>query len=283
MTQAKGGGAGNEFPSYAVKQISYRSIPVSYMEAGKGQPILMLHGAGPGTSATSNFKLVLEPMAERYHVYAMDLIGFGSSGRKPAPPYFDFAFWVGQAQAMLDQLPGDAVGIVGHSISGAIALRLAATNERVNAVLTTGAVGTRFPITRHLERLWTFPQSLADLRKIMEAAVYDASALSDAMLNDRLYVLNQDGYPDYFRQLFGGHKQALVNSWELSTAELEKIRCKVTMMHGRNDVACPYDLTTDRLSRSIPQADVVLLARCGHSPALEYPDKFMSAARLLFG
>lgn len=283
MAQNPGGTPTPDFPSYLIKRTEFRSIPVSFMEAGKGAPVLMIHGAGPGTSCAGNFRLVLEPMAERYHVYAMDLIGFGLSGRKPAPPYFDFEFWVSQAQHMLDQIPGESVCIVGHSVSGALALRLAAKNERVRAVLTTGAVGTRFPITKYLERLWTFPESLADLRKVMEAAVYDASALTDAFLDNRLRMLNQDGYPEYFRKLFGGNKQAIVDSWEVPAAELEKIRSKVTMIHGRNDIACPYELTTERLSAAIKQADVLLLARCGHSPALEYPDKFMAAARLLFG
>lgn len=283
MAQNPGGTPAPDFPSYLIKRTEFRSIPVSFMEAGKGAPVLMIHGAGPGTSCAGNFRLVLEPMAERYHVYAMDLIGFGLSGRKPAPPYFDFEFWVSQAQHMLDQIPGESVCIVGHSVSGALALRLAAKNERVRAVLTTGAVGTRFPITKYLERLWTFPESLADLRKVMEAAVYDASTLTDAFLDNRLRMLNQDGYPEYFRKLFGGNKQAIVDSWEVPAAELEKIRSKVTMIHGRNDIACPYELTTERLSATIKHADVLLLARCGHSPALEYPDKFMAAARLLFG
>jgi 2-hydroxymuconate-semialdehyde hydrolase len=30
----------------------------------------------------------------------MDLIGFGKSGRRPAPPYFDFELWTEQAREM---------------------------------------------------------------------------------------------------------------------------------------------------------------------------------------
>lgn len=272
-----------DFPSYKICSTEFRATKVHYLEGGRGGPLLMMHGAGPGTSAPGNYRLVLEHLAERYHIYAMDLIGFGQSGRKREAPYFDFEFWVGQAQHMLDQIPDGPVGLVGHSISAAIAFRLAASNKRVSAVLTTGAVGTDFTITEELAKLWTFPKDRGQLREAMQAAVYDTSSLTDDFLDNRLEMLNQDEYPAYFRALFGGDKQALVNSWALSAETLSRVGCPVVMMHGRNDVACPHEVTTAKLAERLPQADVIQLAACGHSPALEHADKFLSSARILFG
>ena len=272
-----------EFPSYATRSTRFRGTNVHYLEGGSGAPLLMMHGAGPGTSAPGNFRLVLEPLAERYHVHAMDLIGFGRSGRKRDEPYFDFEYWVDQAQHMLDRIPGGPVGIVGHSISAALALRLAAANERVSAVLTTGAVGTAFTLTEGLNTLWTFPEDRHQLREAMQAAVHDTSALTDDFLDNRLEMLNQDGYPAYFRALFGGDRQAKIDSWVLSAETLSRVRCPLVMMHGRNDVSCPHEVTTSVLAESLPQADVILLAACSHSPALEHVDKFLAAAHALFG
>jgi len=272
-----------DLPSYEERGFDYKGHRAAYIEAGAGKPVLMLHGAGPGTSVLANFRPVLEPMAARYHVHAMDLIGFGRSARKAAPPYFDFEFWVGQAAAMLDRMPFDQVAVVGHSLSGAISLRLAATHPKVRCVLTTGAVGTRYPLNRHLDTLWTFPTSLAALRTAMQSAVYDTSAMTDEILGNRLAVLNQGDYPDYFRKLFGGDRQALLDSWEVPHDLLRKIKCPLTMVHGRNDLPCPYEQTAEQIIKSVPHADLMLLARCGHSPALEHPAKVMAAATLLFG
>ena len=272
-----------DFPSYTARGTQFRGTGVHYLEGGGGPSLLLMHGAGPGTSAPGNFRLILEPLAERYHVHAMDLIGFGRSGRKPDAPYFDFEYWVGQAQHMLDRIPEGPVGIVGHSISAALALRLAAANERVTAVLTTGAVGTAFALTDGLNKLWTFPENRDQLREAMQAAVHDTASLTDDFLDNRLEMLDQDGYPDYFRALFGGDRQAKIDSWVLSAATLSRIRCPVVLMHGRNDASTPHELTTAVLAESLPHADVIQLAACGHSPALEHADKFLATANILFG
>jgi 2-hydroxymuconate-semialdehyde hydrolase len=268
---------------YREKAFAFDGTTVRYLEGGAGPPLLLLHGAGPGTSSQGNFRLVLGPLAERFHVFAMDLVGFGRSGRKPAPPYFDFAFWYRQAERMLAEMPDGPVGVVGHSLSGALTLRLAARNRRVSRILTTGSVGTSYPVNAHLERLWTFPSNREELREVMRVVVHDASSVTDEALDERLAVLQAGDYPDYFRALFGGDKQRLVDSWALDPEELAAIKCPVTMIHGRDDLPCPAELTTLRLAQSIPQADVLLLARCGHGPALEYPRKFTRAVEDLFG
>ncbi|GAA5233095.1 alpha/beta fold hydrolase [Verticiella sediminum] len=67
-------------------QFEFAGIAVGFYEAGAGLPLLLLHG--PGASSRGNWSAVFGPLAERFHVYAMDLVGFGQSGRKPSPRYF---------------------------------------------------------------------------------------------------------------------------------------------------------------------------------------------------
>ena len=130
--------------AYTERQFNFEGIPVHYREGGRGFPILMIHGSGPGASTLGNWRLVLDPLAERFHIHAMDLVGFGLSGRKPAPPYFDLDLWLRQCKAMIGQIPGDRVGVIGHSLSGSLALKLAASEPRVAKVMTTGTMGATF-------------------------------------------------------------------------------------------------------------------------------------------
>lgn len=252
-------------------------------EGGEGFPIVMLHGSGPGAGTIGNWRLVLEPLAERYHVLATDLIGFGESGRKESEPYFDLPLWQRQAQAALDRLPDGPAGVIGHSLSAALALHLAMNNERVTKVLTTGAMGGHFKANEYTEACWTFPETRDQLRQAVEYLVYDRSVITDAFLDNRMTILHGGDYAPYFRSMFAGDKQRYVDAAVLPTDALERLRCDVVMMHGRDDMPFPFMENTLALSRSIPNADVMIVGRCGHSPALEHPDKLLAAAHMLFG
>lgn len=245
-------------------------------------PLLLMHGLGPGASIASAFGAVLPFLTEHFHVFAMDWIGFGRSSRKQAAPYFDFPFWVRQARALVDRMPAGPIAVFGHSMSGAVSLRLAASESRVAAVITTGSVGTRFPLNSHLQRLWTYPRSIEDLRDSMRSLVYDAGRLTDAALAQRWAVLSEGDYGDYFTKMFV-NPQALVDSWEIPAQELERIEVPYTLVHGRDDLACPPEQTSLQIAQHIRHADVVLLARCGHAPSVEHPQKICAVVRSAFG
>jgi 2-hydroxymuconate-semialdehyde hydrolase len=268
--------------SFSHRRVEFKGIGVHVIEGGRGKPILAMHGVGPGTSVEGNFALVLDRLAERYRVIGVDLVGFGGSERKPAPPYFDFPLWFEQMQFMLDGIEGDEVWLLGHSLSGALALRLAACNSRVTRVLTTGSAGRSFPANPALEMLWTYPETKEQLRLAMSCTMWNKSGLTDAFLADRLAKLDRPGYREYFAELFPKDRQAVIDSWHIEDAELARIAARVLMIHGRDDLALPYEQTTAVLAAKIPHADVYVIAECGHSPAMEYPAKFMTLARLLF-
>jgi 2-hydroxymuconate-semialdehyde hydrolase len=261
---------------------NFDGISVHYLEGGTGFPILMIHGSGPGASTLGNWRLVLDPLAETHHVYAMDLIGFGKSERKPQPPYFDMPLWLAQCREMLHRIPEKQIGIIGHSISGALALKLAAGEHRVTKVMTTGSMGSVFPLNEVAERTWTFPRNREELRRTAEGLVYDKSLIDEGYLSNREKVLFSGDYEHYFAQMFAGDKRRFIDQALLSAEELNKVSCDVLMVHGRADFAFPAEPLTLSISRSIPQADIVLLGRCSHSIAFEHPDKFLALAQSFF-
>jgi 2-hydroxymuconate-semialdehyde hydrolase len=264
-------------------QTSFEGIAVACLHGGRGFPVLMIHGSGPGASTAGNWMKVLDPLSEFIEIHAMDLIGFGRSGRKPQPPYFDFGLWLRQCLAMLQQIPGREIGIIGHSLSGALALKIAACEPRVTKVLTTGCMGAPFTINDDTIRTWTFPRGDKALLLAAQGLIYDHGLIDEAYLQARRRVLFEDPhYAAYFDSMFGGDKQEYVESSLLTAEELAAIRCGVVMMHGRDDRPFPAEPLTLTIAKSIPQADVVLLGRCSHSIAFEHPGKLIAAARALF-
>lgn len=262
--------------------LPFEGTTIHCWEAGKGTPVLFLHGSGAGASTSGNYKRVLAPMAERFRVLAADLVGFGQSGRRTSEPYFDMAMWVRQADTLVGHLGAAKVGIAGHSLSGAIALKLAARSERVGAVLTTGTMGTSFP-TKPGSRGWMYPETREHLRQFAESTVFVKSLIDEAEIDHRMRILTAPGYRDYFSKMFARERQFYVDSSALSPDELSRIKCPVLMMHGQQDAGFPPEHTALVLAKAIAQADVMLIGRCAHSVALEYPEKFMAAATFFFG
>lgn len=267
--------------AYTEHSFDLDGMAVHYITAGRGFPILMLHGSGPGVSTIGNWRKVLDPLAERFKVYAMDLIGFGRSARKPAPPYFDIDLWLKQAKAMIARMEGDRVGLVGHSLSGALALNLAATEPRVAKVLTTGTMGARVKATGGTVRTWSFPRNRQELQAAAETLIYDKSLIDEAYLANREAVLFSGDYEAYFTQMFAGDKQAFIDAAVIPEARLKQVTCDVTMLHGRDDGAFAPEASLE-IARSLPQATVILIGRCSHSVAFEHPRLLVAAAEALF-
>ncbi|CAN7660467.1 alpha/beta hydrolase [Caballeronia sp. LjRoot34] len=259
----------------------FEGIPVTYYHGGKGDPVLLIHGSGPGASSVGNWRGVLGPLSERYEVFAMDLIGFGKSGRKLAAPYFDYPLWVRQAEAMLSEIGGDAVGVVGHSLSASIALTLASSNPRISAVITTGAMGAPFVPNETTHRSWTCPTSRAELATALRGLVFDASVIDDAYLDAREPVVFAPGYASYFNQMFEGDHAKYIEAATLSAETLAAVKCPVVLLHGREDKGFPPD-NSIWLARQLLHSDLILLGECSHSVAFERSATFLATARELF-
>ena len=267
--------------TFTEKRMNLEGIPIHYAEGGQGFPIVLLHGSGPGAASKGAWPLVLEPLAERFHVYAMDLIGFGMSGRKPAPPYFDVPLWLRQLQAFIEHIDPPELGVVGHSLSGALALRAASSNKRITHVLTTCSAGGATRLGAELDRIWTFPKNRQELKRAVEDLLYDASLITEEYLKKREDVLFSGDYAEYFGSMFSGDKQKYLDQTVVTPQELCNIRGEVTMMHGRDDRVVPPEVTL-KIAASLPQANVVLLSRCKHALAVEHPAQFIAVANALF-
>lgn len=257
-------------------------LRVQCWEGGAGMPLLLLHGSGPGSATPGTWSEVFEPLMERYHVFATDLIGFGRSDRKREEPFFDLDLWLRQARTVLAHMPGEAVGVIGHSLSGATALRLGGLEPRVAKVMTTGTMGTAFKAREHTGRPWIFPETREDLRLALSVIAYRQSGVSEEVLDQRMAILHNGVYGPYFKSMFAGDKQRFVDETALTNEELARLTCEVMLIHGRNDAIIPYDEASLALQARLRQADVLILSQCGHLPAVEQPRKFMAAVNGFF-
>src|SRR5918998_4706227 len=98
-----------------------RAAGLAYMEAGDGDPVVMIHGLG-GTKA-SFLPTVVSLARDGYHAIAIDQPGFGDSHKPLLAPY-DAPYMARAAAAFLDAREIDAAHFVGNSLGGRVTLEL---------------------------------------------------------------------------------------------------------------------------------------------------------------
>jgi len=267
------------------EQLIFEGLTVTLHRGGSGAPLLLLHGSGPGASSLGNWRTVLPALASRFEVFAMDLIGFGKSARKPDTPHFDFEMWVRQSRAALTHIErttgSERIGVIGHSLSAAIALRLGAASPNIAAILTTGAMGANFEATQQTRQCWRCPRSRDELLLTLQGLIHDHSVIDEPYLAAREPIIFAPGYADYFDSMFASEPAQYIAAALVPDAVLQAITCPVTMLHGRNDLAFPASSSIE-LAGKLQQADLMLLANCSHSVAIERTPLFLSAAFNLF-
>jgi pimeloyl-ACP methyl ester carboxylesterase len=98
-----------------------RAAGLSYMEAGEGVPVVMIHGLG-GTKA-SFLPTVVALAAAGYHAIAIDQPGFGDS-HKPLLAAYDAPYMARAAEKFLDARDIDSAHVIGNSLGGRVTLEL---------------------------------------------------------------------------------------------------------------------------------------------------------------
>jgi pimeloyl-ACP methyl ester carboxylesterase len=115
-----------------------KGVKISYHTAGKGEPVILIHGMA--SSAGINWQLtgVYGDLAKTHRVIALDLPGHGQSD-KPASKEAYGAQMVEDIALLLDHLKIKKVHVVGYSLGGMVAVKFAAKYpERVSSLLVGG-------------------------------------------------------------------------------------------------------------------------------------------------
>ena len=238
--------------------------------AGSGPPLVMIHGSGPGVSAWANWRLALPYLAERgIRAYAYDIVGFGYTAREPGKRY-GIDDWVQQCVAFLEDVVREPAMLLGNSLGGGIALRIATEHPKlVTKMALMGSIGIPHQITPGLDAVWGYTPSLAGMRKlIVDDFVYNAALATDDLVRMRHEASIQPGFQESYSALFPAPRQRWVDQLVVSDDRLRHVAVPTLLFHGREDrvipLACSY-----RLLDLIPNAELHVFGQCGHWTQVE--------------
>jgi 2-hydroxymuconate-semialdehyde hydrolase len=260
------------------KSIRAGGVITNYHEAGDGAPVILIHGSGPGVSAWANWSRTIPSLAERFHVFAYDQLGFGYT-ELPAKQHYGLEVWV---EHLLDFM--HAVGIrrahlVGNSMGAAVALAAAVRYpEVIDRLVLMGATGVRFPLTAGLDAVWGYIPSIANMRRLLELFVFNRELITDELVELRYRASIRPGIQEAFSRMFPPPRQEAVNALAAYEEHLSGIRAPALVIHGRDDRVVPV-ATGEKLLMVLGDVQLHVFGRCGHWTQLEHTADFNRLVR----
>jgi 2-hydroxymuconate-semialdehyde hydrolase len=257
-------------------------IETNVHDVGEGQPVLMIHGSGPGVSAWSNWRLNLPVLAKSMRVIAPDCVGFGYTNR-PTGVTYDMKTWLGHLVGVLDALNIEQTDIVGNSFGGSMALALAIHHPtRVRRMILMGSVGVEFELTSGLDAVWGYESSVENMRRLLDIFAYDRNLVTDELAQLRYKAAARPGISEAFSSMFPAPRQRWITKLAHNESDIAKLQNKTLILHGREDKVIPSS-NARKLFELIPNSELHMFGKSGHWTQIEHKDRFNALALNFFG
>ncbi len=266
------------------QNIDVDGLPIRYLSAGTGPPLVLLHGAGDNAL---DWQWVMRPFATTHRVYAPDLPGSPNSAR-PAVDYSP-AYFERFVAAFVDALDIGQATFVGNSLGGLIALRLALTEPaRVTTLVLVDSAGLGRTVNpafisvnvpglgEAAMPLWRTPLGAYQRAWGRTALLFahPASAPREWVEEQRRLAL----LPGYLE----AHLTALraqvdpAGQREVLVDQLSLLKMPTLVVWGARHRVFPESQARVAAAR-LPEGSLAIISECGHMPHVECPDRFLAA------
>lgn len=258
------------------ERVDVGGIGTNYIVAGEGEPLILIHGSGPGVTAYANWRGVIPDFAQHFRCYAPDTLGFGYTDFPAHIQGFDMDVWIAHLTGFMDALGIERAHFIGNSYGGALALALAARHpERVNRLVLMGAAGVRFDVTDGLRKVWGYQPSVEAMRDLMTTFAFDAGLVKDEIVRSRFEASVRPGAQEAFSSLFPEPRQRWLDALATDEDKLAALELEVLLVHGREDVIVPHSVS-ERFHELIPNSELHLFGKCGHWTQIEKRERFVA-------
>ena len=261
------------------EKISVGGVIVNYVEAGKGAPLLFLHGLG---GSWKDWAANLPAFASTHQVIAIDFPGFGDSG-KPEVEY-SIEWLTDVVEKFMQERKLDRVNLVSHSMGGLVALNLAARpNSRIKKLVATDVCGIgdtaeflSYALTKKImgpETRWESIEGTMrdEFKSMIESFIKDRKPKTAREFFESLPKVPITGTP-LLPMTPNVQLTASIIDFDIRP-KLASIYQPTLILWGAKDpVAPPRDASL--LQKAIRQSSLIFFPTGGHSPMIEQPGPF---------
>jgi pimeloyl-ACP methyl ester carboxylesterase len=273
---------------------SWKQGRVFYKESASeksGLPLVFIHGIGPGVSSFM-WRKNFDSLARDFHVYALDLLGFGLSDRPAAVPY-SADLYIELVSDFLREVVGTRANLIASSLSASYAVRVADEHpELVGALILNapagydtlntrpGMAGAAFYGLLQSPVLGTsFYNVMASERSIRDYArrtlFYDYRRVTDRLVSNLYATSHQPGAQHAIAAFLSGY---LNNDM---TEPFSRLTQNVLLVWGKQDLTTPVSKAVALLELN-PNARLHVFDFCRSMPEQEHPEVYNELVRETF-
>jgi pimeloyl-ACP methyl ester carboxylesterase len=242
------------------------NLHIRYVDAGSGEPVLLIHGLGGSIESWTNN---IGELAKSLRMIAVDLPGFGMSD-KPKMSYTikffgDFVF------QFLKLLQLEQASMVGSSLGGQVAAEVAISHPSlIKKLVLISPAGTLPYSFKGSPALWKYV-------KVINAKSAHQVKLALSVLDNKPV---DDTYAQlvYQKLLMPGAKEAFLSALEGSARaprqnnRLNRIRAPTLLLWGKEDHMIPVKFVEPFVK--MKNCRIVMIENCGHRPHFARPELF---------
>jgi pimeloyl-ACP methyl ester carboxylesterase len=247
-------------------------LVTGFLEAGQGDPVVLLHGGEFGISAEIAWENNIAALAAHHHVFALDMLGFGQSAK-----VVDFndgrGMRIRHIARFCDTVGLESAHFVGNSM-GAVNLFVDATSEAPviparSLVMICG--GGEIQRNEHSAALYDYDATLPAMRRIVEALFFDPSYPGDDAYVQRRY--ESSIAPGAWEALAAARfRRPGLEPPPLPSSKRTygRIAVPTLVVEGAGDKLLPPGWAAE-IAAQIPDGRSVVVPKAGHCPQIEQP------------
>lgn len=258
-----------------VKYIEINGEKIAYREAGNenSDVLVLIHGF---LGSSYDFSRIIPSLAERYHIIAPDLIGFGFSTKNESLNYSkeslsDFVYLA------LKELDIKEFNLLGHSMGGEVALNLVLNHpESVNKLILIDSGGyiqneRSIPSNEFIGSLYLRVafQNYFLQRSVFKLAFYNQNAVDISDFKPAYSLV----YNIPSKTLYKFNKDDDGGSIE---EKIKSVKTPTLIIWGDKDELIDVDYAK-RFNKELVNSQLIIIRDTGHIPYIEKQEAFFKA------
>ncbi len=267
-------------------RLQYQSYPVTvyHRQGDTDEKIVFLHGGGVD-SAMMSWKEVINLMDSRYDLYAVDLLGYGESG-KPDIEY-SIPLYVELLHSVLEQLGIERTVLAGLSLGGGVCLGFSLKYpQTVSRLILTDTMGLCERVPFHSLCRW-FVRSPLNLKSYdwvrkskkllkweLESVLFgDKKKITDELVDSLFQLIHEPDCGKPFAS-FQRYEMGKAKITTELTPHLSELNMPVLLVNGEKDSGVPVRFVL-AAAKVIPDCRVHIMKGCRHWAQKERPEEYV--------